>query len=199
MERYVGVKFRTKFLRREPPEDERIAELAKWCKVFHLHGLAPVVDGKSMGNLSFRLAGGLNEFIITASGLGPKDSLSPESFVKVVDCDVESRTVYVHGVREPSSESILHYRIYSLRQDAHAVFHGHDTAITRHAKELGAVETKEWKPYGSLELVKSVEEVLDGNKFLVMKKHGFISIGASMEEAGKLALEKKKVAEGLSK
>jgi len=199
VEKYVGVKFKTKFLLKEPPKDERIAELAKWCKVFHSYGLAPVVDGKSAGNLSFRLRKGLNEFIITASGLGPKDSLGPECFVRVVDCNVNSRTVYVHGVREPSSESILHYRIYFLRQDAHAVFHGHDTAITEHAKELGAVETKEWKPYGSLELVKSVEEVLNKNNFLVMKKHGFISIGASMEEAGKLALEKKKAVERLLK
>ncbi|MBS7646239.1 MAG: class II aldolase/adducin family protein [Candidatus Bathyarchaeia archaeon] len=197
MERYTGVKFKTKFLRKEPPEDKRIAELAKWCKMFHLHGLAPVVNGKSMGNLSFRLMEGSNEFIITASGLGPKDSLSPECFVKVVSCDMDSRTVYVHGVREPSSESFLHYRIYFLRRDAQAVFHGHDTAITEHAKELGVVETKEWKPYGSLELVRSVEEVLNKNNFLIMKKHGFISIGTSMEEAGRLTLEKKKVVEGL--
>lgn len=196
-EKYVGVKFRTKFLRKEPPEDERIAELAKWCKVFHSYGLTPVVNGRSVGNLSFRIADGLNEFIITAAGLGPKDSLNPECFVKVVECDIDGRIVYVHGVREPSSESILHYRIYFLRRDAQAVFHGHDTTITKHTKELGIVETKEWKPYGSLELVKNVEEVLNRNNFLVMKEHGFISIGTSMEEAGKLALKKKKDAERL--
>ncbi|MEM2546199.1 MAG: class II aldolase/adducin family protein [Candidatus Bathyarchaeia archaeon] len=193
MEKYIGVKFRTKFLRREPPEDERIAELARWCRIFHSYGLAPVINGKSMGNLSFRLVEGLNEFIITASGLGPKDSLTPECFVKVVGCDVDSRTVYVHGVREPSSESLLHYRIYFLRPDAQAVFHGHDKMVTEHARELGAVETRKWEPYGSLELVRSVEEILNNNTFLVLKKHGFISIGASMEEAGKLALEKKKL------
>lgn len=148
-----------------------------------------------MGNLSFRVKEGLNLFIITASGLGPKNMLSPECFVKVVDCDVNRKIVYVQGVNKPSSESILHYRIYLLRRDIHAVFHGHDVTITEHTKEVGAVETKEWKPYGSLELVKSVEEVLDGNNFIVMKKHGFISLGSSMEEAGKLALEKKKLLE----
>lgn len=195
MERYVGVKFKTRFLRKEPPEDERIAELVKWCKVFHMCGLTPVVDGKSMGNLSFRVKESLNEFIITASGLGPKNMLNPECFVKVVDCDLNRKIVYVHGVREPSSESFLHYRIYLLRQDVHAVFHGHDMAIMEHAKDVGAVETKEWKPYGSLELVKSVEEILNGNNFIIMRKHGFISIGASMEEAGKLALEKKRLLE----
>lgn len=180
-------------MRKAPPEDERIAELAEWCKIFHLHGLTPVVDGKSMGNLSFRVKEGLNEFIITASGLGPKNMLSSECFVKVVACDVNRKIVYVHGFKKPSSESLLHYRIYFLRQDAHAVFHGHDREITEHAKEVGAVETKEWKPYGSLELVKSVEEILNGNNFIIMKEHGFISIGTSMEEAGKLALEKKRL------
>lgn len=152
-----------------------------------------------MGNLSFRLDEGSNVFIITSSGLGPKNMVSPQCFVKVVDCNVENKVVYVHGVKEPSSESILHYRIYVLRQDVNAVFHGHEVSLTEHAKYLGAVETKEWKPYGSLELVKSVEEVLNRNNFIVMKKHGFISLGASMKEAGKLALEKKRMAEKLCK
>lgn len=148
-----------------------------------------------MGNLSFRVKEGLNEFIITSSGLGSKNILTSDSFVKVVDCDVKRKIVYVHGVREPSSESLLHYRIYVLRKDVNAVFHGHDKVIVEHAKMVGAVETEDWQPYGSLELVESVEKVLGENYFIVMKKHGFISLGASMEEAGKLALEKKKIAE----
>lgn len=195
MERYVGVKFRTKFMRREVPSDTRIGELALWCKKFHSLGLTPVVEGRSMGNLSFRLKDGLNEFIITASGLGPKDMLGPECFVRVVGFDINRKTVYVYGVKTPSSESILHYRIYELRKDVNAVFHGHNVLITKYAGALGFVETKKWRPYGSLELVESVEEVLNGNNFLVIKKHGFISLGPSMEAAGFLAIEKKMSAE----
>lgn len=198
MEKYVGVKFRTKFLRREIHVNERIAELASWCRKFHDLGLTPILDGKSMGNLSFRVKEGTNEFIITASGLGPKDTLKPDSFVRVVDCNINERVVYVHGLKEPSSESILHYRIYELRSDVNAIFHGHDQWILRYADAMGLVETKEKLSYGSLELVKSVEEILDRNNFIVIKEHGFLSLGTSMEEAGLLAIEKKKVAENFS-
>lgn len=195
MEKYVGVKFRTEFLRREIPADERIVELACWCRRFHDLGLTPVLDGKSMGNLSFRLREGKNEFIITASGLGPKDMLKSDSFVHVVDCNVNERVVYVNGLRDPSSESILHYRIYELRSDVNAIFHGHDLWILRYAGAMGLVETGEKLPYGSLELVESVEGILDKNNFIVIKGHGFLSLGRSMEEAGLLAIEKKRAAE----
>lgn len=195
MERYVGVKFRTEFLRREPPADDRIGELASWCKRFHDLGLTPILEGRSMGNLSFRVSEAKNEFIITASGLGSKDTLEPDSFVRVVGCNVSERIVYVYGLREPSSESILHYRIYELRDDVNAVFHGHNQAILRYAGALGIVETREKLPYGSLELVKSVEEILDRNNFIVIKGHGFLSLGSSMGEAGLLAVRKKIAAE----
>ncbi len=194
MEKYKGVKFRTVFLIRKAPEDERVMELAGWCRKFHESGLTPVVNGKSMGNLSFRLNKGSNKFIITASGLGPKDNLSSKCFVKVINCELEKKIVYVQGLRKPSSESLLHYRIYQLRSEINAIFHGHDSSITNHAGEIGLVQTTKWSPYGSLELVRSVEEVLNRNYFLVLKGHGFISLGASMEEAGLLALEKKMMA-----
>ncbi|MEM3550082.1 MAG: class II aldolase/adducin family protein [Candidatus Bathyarchaeia archaeon] len=195
MEKYKGVKFRTVFLSKEAPKDERLVELAGWCRKFHELGLTPVVNGKSLGNLSFRLDEDSNKFIITASGLGPKDNLSAECFVKVIDCDLTKKIVYVHGLRKPSSESLLHYRIYKLRREVNAIFHGHDSSITNYAGEIGLVQTAKWHPYGSLELVRSVEEVLNGNFFLVLKGHGFISLGRSMEEAGRLALEKKKIAD----
>ncbi|MEM0314123.1 MAG: class II aldolase/adducin family protein [Candidatus Bathyarchaeia archaeon] len=195
MERYVGVKFRTEFLRRETPVDDRIAELAGWCRKFHDLGLAPIFEGKSMGNLSFRVSKGANEFIITASGLSSKDILEPDCFVRVVECNVSKCVVYVYGLREPSSESLLHYRIYELRSDVNAIFHGHDPQILRYAGTMGIVETREKLPYGSLELVKSVEEILDGNNFIVIKGHGFLSLGSSMEEAGLLAIKQKRAVE----
>lgn len=198
-EEYVGTKFRTIFLSREAPRNDRIRELIKWCQIFHELGLTPMVDGRSMGNLSFRVRGERNEFIITASGIGPKNMLSRGFFVKVVGCDFENKLVYAYGLREPSSESMLHYRIYQIRSDVNAIFHGHDEEITKHAKEIEAVETEEWHPYGTIELVKSVENVLGESNFIVIKQHGFISLGRSMEEAGRRALAMKKKAEEISK
>jgi L-fuculose-phosphate aldolase len=189
MERYRGVKFRVVFMGKNPPDDERVGELASWCKTFHSYGLTPVVEGRSMGNLSFRINEGVNEFIITASGLGPKDDLSHGCFVKVVGCDFKRKIVYAFGVRKPSSESMLHYRIYELRSDVNAIFHGHSEEILRAADGMNLIRTKSWHPYGSLELVKSIEEVLDRNNFIIMRRHGFLSLGSSMDEAGKLAID----------
>jgi len=188
-ERYVGTKFTTVFLRRRAPADEKIGELARWCRVFHSRGLTPVVEGKSMGNLSYRLRRGSEEFITTASGLGPKDSLGPDCFVKVVGFDLDRRVVYASGVREPSSESILHGRIYELREDVNAIFHGHSPLVMARAKERGLAETRRWYPYGTVELVRSVEEVIGQNDFVVMKDHGFLSLGGDMGTAGRAALD----------
>jgi len=190
MEEYRGVKFRVVFLRRESPNDKRTGELSYWCRRFHELGLTPVRGGRSEGNLSFRLRG--DTFVITASGLGPKDSLEPDCFVKVVGCDLERRVVYASGLREPSSESMLHSKIYELRSDVGAVFHGHDQVIVSR-EELGLVQTRRWCPYGSVELVRSVEEVLGQANFIVMRGHGFLSLGRSMKEAGELAVEKRKL------
>lgn len=197
MEKYARVKFRVELCRKEVPSDERIKELSYWCREFHSHGLTPLQEGKSAGNLSFRLREGAKNFIITASGLGPKGSLTAKCFVEVSGCSIDKNVVYASGLREPSSESILHCRIYELREDVNAIFHGHDPAILKNANNLGLVETKEWHPYGSIELVRGVENVLGENNFIVMKKHGFISLGRgkdAMKMAGMLALEKHKAA-----
>jgi len=198
VEKYSGVKFKVEFLREKPPEDERIRELSNWCEKFHSSGLTPpVVEGTSMGNLSFRTKKKVEEFITTGTGLGPKSSMSPESFVKVVGCDFERGVVYASGAREPSSESMLHGRIYMRRDDVNAIFHGHCEEILEHAEDLDLIQTKEHHPYGSTALIESVEDVMDGSDFIVMRGHGFLSLGRgdnSMEKAGSLALGKLKEA-----
>ncbi|TAL48291.1 ASCH domain-containing protein [archaeon] len=183
---YHGVKFVTKFVGRKVPKDSRIQELKKWCKEFHEHGLAPPYDGGSYGNLSFRVNG--DSFIITGSKIGMKDELDDSCFVLV--SSVENGIVHANGARGPSSESMLHAAIYQKRKDVNAIFHGHCREIVERAGELGISETSKEEPYGTEELVNSVLELLDDNtNFIVMKNHGFISLGSSMEDAGKLALE----------
>jgi len=40
---------------------------------------------------------------------------------------------------------------------------------------------------GTIELAKEVLKVLGNNKLIVLKNHGFVSLGATMKEAGELA------------
>lgn len=183
------VKFRTEIIGREVPKDPRIEELKYWCSEFHRLNLAPLYKGGSLGNLSFRLKKYEDSFIITASRIGLKDKLSEDCFVTVHSCDLEKGIVFARGTREPSSESRLHFAIYNQREDVNAVFHGHSREILSCADKLKVPETKQKAPYGSMKLVQSALEILGYKFFLVLKGHGFISLGKTMKEAGELTLQ----------
>ncbi len=185
-----GVKFKVDFLSAAVPADARLEELKSWCAEFHRRGFAPPYGEFSQGNLSFRIRPGEDAFIITGSQVGWKDRLPDDRFVTVHGCDMEKGIVSASGTRDPSSESMLHFAVYRARKDVQAVFHGHSREILRCADRPADIpETAEPRPYGSLELVRGVLDVLGNADFLIMKKHGFISLGRSMEEAGRRAIE----------
>jgi L-fuculose-phosphate aldolase len=185
----MALKFNVIFVERTIPRDARLDELRYWCQEFQRLNLTPMYRNRSLGNLSFRLAPDKDEFVITASALEVKDSLSDDSFVIVHSYYDESGTVRASGMREPSSESVLHLRVYASRRDIHAVFHGHSGRIIRTSGALGLATTTKFEDYGSRELAASVLDVLDDQSFIVMKKHGFLSLGKSMKEAGMRAIE----------
>ena len=190
MERHGGVKFRTVFVgEARAPEDPRLEELKFWCTEFHRRNFAPPYGEFSQGNLSFRVRPGENAFVITGSQVGWKDHLADDKFVTVHGCNLETGIVRASGVRDPSSESMLHFAIYSRRPDVQAVFHGHSREILSRPERLAIRETREKKPYGSLELVESLLEVLGDECFIILKRHGFVSMGKTMREAGELAVE----------
>ncbi len=182
-------KFNIAFTERSIPKDPRIEALKHWCGQFQCLNLTPLYHNRSLGNLSFRLNQDDNAFIITASALALKDTLSEDSFVIVHSYDNESRTIFASGTREPSSESVLHFGVYAARRDINAVFHGHSGRILRTSDSLGLTTTKRFEDYGSLELAESVLAVLDDESFIVMKNHGFLSLGRTMDEAGTQAVK----------
>jgi ribulose-5-phosphate 4-epimerase/fuculose-1-phosphate aldolase len=75
-----------------------------------------------------------------------------------------------------------------------AIFHGHSLPILNAAHSLKLVETKREKPFGSLDLIREVIKVLNDSNFIVMKNHGFLSLGENMDNAGKLAISIQKAA-----
>lgn len=181
------VKFKTVFVKKCINTDKRIEELKRWCKLFSIYKLMPIVGGRAMGNISFRISG--NKFIITASGLKNKKNLLDNDFVKVVACDTKNMLIYVHGIKEPSSETMLHYSIYEKRKDINAIFHGHSEEIVKNYKKLNLVITKKFAPSGTIKLVNEVIKVLDNNNFIVIREHGFLSIGKNINDAGNLTLK----------
>jgi L-ribulose-5-phosphate 4-epimerase len=176
---YAGTKFRTVFARKAVSGDERLGELLKWCRRWANLGLV----GDTVGNLSFRT---VNGFIInrTAGDLG---GIIRQEFVEVIETDRDTRTLTVAGLYEPSSESMMHAGIYAARLEVDAVFHGHSNRLLAEAERLGLPVTAHEQPYGTPELVAEILNALDGHKFVIMRNHGFVSMAATMEEAGQIA------------
>jgi len=189
------IRFNTIFVSDKNPDDKKMGVLVKWCERFQSLGLTPDFEGKCTGNLSFRLKDG---FVITASGLETKENLCGDSFVYVKDFDEQKSKVFVEGKRNPSSEAMMHFLIYQARDDVNAIFHGHNNSILINAKQLGLPITENEQDYGSIELAKETLKVLGENNLVVLKNHGFVSVGKTMKEAGELALSVLERSEELS-
>lgn len=187
---YAGVKFQTRFLKKTAPDDTRLGELINWCRVFHEKDLAPPYEGGSFGNLSYRTQAGKNEFIITGSRMGLKDNPGPEAFVRVLDVDMDNTVISAEGLREPSSETMLHYSIYKTLPEINAVFHGHCQMILDMAGQMNIPQTEKFIPYGTREMVDGFLAILDKGRFLIIREHGFVGLGQNMQRAGELCLEK---------
>ncbi len=179
------IRFNIIFVSDEIPSDAKIEELKDWCERFQKNGLTPEIEGNYTGNLSFRSEEG---FIITASGLKSKENLSNDCFVYVKSYDEQSNTVYIEGKRQPSSEAVMHSLIYQTRKEVNAIFHGHNDAIIKNAEKLELPTTEEEHEPGSLELAEDVLGALGDKNLIIIRNHGFISLGETMKEAGKQAL-----------
>jgi len=184
----MRVTFHTEFRDRTPPRDDRAAELRSWCVRFHDSNLTPPYRGSSLGNLSFRVHGDGHAFIITASEVRVKDDPAEDMFVTVHSCDPAKGIVSASGLKEPSSETMLHAAIYRERGDVGAVFHGHSDLLLRCGETLGVPVTEREEEAASLALVASVLHVLKDETFIIMRNHGFLSLGRDMHEAGEQAV-----------
>jgi ribulose-5-phosphate 4-epimerase/fuculose-1-phosphate aldolase len=179
------IRFNTVFISDKIPDDAKIVELKEWSETFQKCGLTPEVEGTYTGNLSFRSKEG---FVITASGLKSKENLADDCFVYVQAYDEQTNTFIVEGKKKPSSESIMHHLIYETCEDVNAVFHGHNDLTVKYAEELKLPVTRKEYGSGTIELAKEVLKALGDNKLIVLKNHGFVSLGVTMKEAGEQAL-----------
>ena len=193
MEQYRGIKFDVNVIDTIFPNFPEQKDLITWGRKLCELGCIPTYPDPidhdrtcSAGNLSIRSD---DHFIITAAGshLG---KLSDTDFVEVLDVDVDAQLITAAGMLEPSSETMLHGEIYTFRKDIRVIFHGHNDLILKYADTLGLRSTKKHYPYGSVKLLQSVIHILNESvDFIVMKNHGFISLGKTCQEAGNLVIK----------
>lgn len=155
-------------------------------------GLTPGLSG----NASVRAGDGL---LVTPSGL-PYASLIADDAVALA-ADGTPRP----GQRTPSSEWRLHRDLLAARPGIHAIVHTHSlycTAISMLRRAIPAVHYSivlagpldeipcaEYATFGSPDLALAATRALGAGNACLLANHGMVALGASLDEALRLAAE----------
>ena len=158
------------------------------AKAIHAEGL--VIE--TAGNVSARVGEAGDLLAVTASGV-PYPTMTLDDIV-VVDHEGEP----VHGDAIPSTEMLMHAAIYRARPDVGGVVHTHSTyasalavagiaippLIDEMVVALGdGVAVADYAFPSTEELGENVIAALGERKAVLMRNHGFVGVGRSVEEA----------------
>jgi len=179
----TAILFSSVFLTRGALTESGIAQLAAWGK--KLTEIGAVKDTE--GNMSYRSSLG---FIITGTNVA-LDNINGETTTEItgVVYGLHRPSVYVKGMVAPSRETLLHTQIYEAREDIRVIFHVHDNEVMARAEKLRIPVTAAEQPAGSPELAQEAVRLLKENpniRYFILKNHGAVALGASLDEAGKL-------------
>lgn len=176
-EEYVGRKFQTKFVCAKVSEEILVEKILEASHSLNDLGLTPA----NGGNLSARTKDGM---LITVGGKN-KGELKTGDVVEVVSFDFEELVAKVRGVKEPSSETPMHWLIYERYPKINVVVHAHDYSVVEDlekARRLKLTFTKKQHPYGTLEQAREVAHALLNADYVVILNHGVLSVGANLDE-----------------
>src|SRR5438067_1561083 len=142
------------------------------------------------GNITIRLAG--ERILATPAGIS-KGMLKPEDMIV---CDLCGRRL--EGVREPTSEILMHVTIYEARPDVRAITHAHPPFATGFAVAgrplnegicpevivaLGAVPLAEYGLPGTSALSESMLPFVRNYDAILLANHGVVSYGDDVHRA----------------
>ena len=166
---------------------DKVKDFLHFCHLLHTKGY---VSG-SGGNVSQKIG---ERIVITPTGraLG---LLTEDDLVWI-----EADGTYTNG--KPSKEVKLHQACYNARPDVTAVVHVHSIysiAVTcrdevnaedamphytpGYSMRIGSLPVLPYNTPGSTELADDVERVLAGRNSVLLKNHGLVTCGKSLEEA----------------
>jgi ribulose-5-phosphate 4-epimerase/fuculose-1-phosphate aldolase len=187
--------FEVQVLGHEVPHDAGLPKLVAEAQRFSARGFTPSYGPGDHGNMSCRTPRGL---LITARETS-KAQLRPEDFVEVVGCDERGLKPLVrcYGTRLPSTDTWLHWRVYATRPDASAILHGHDLVALRQARPLRLPMTSISAAQPSAALVEEVTQLMAEHAYVLLRDHGFVALGPSIEEAAALVDRHAHMARGL--
>ena len=181
-EDYKGVKFKFEKTQDKILKHRLLSELKRYCALFNEKGWAPIFEGGSSGNLSFRDKPDSDEFIITCGHTALRNEMPDEDFALVHDFSLSKNYVKASCKRPPSSESMMHGAIYEIRREVEAVFHGHASLFLKNAVNFNIPVTVCEQDYGTVELIHEMLAILGNHNFIILRNHGFLALGKSMKE-----------------
>lgn len=142
------------------------------------------------GNLSVRMPDG--RFLMTPTAC-MKDELTPDDLV-LVNAEGER----VGGHTRMSTEGWMHLAMYATRPDVHAIVHAHPVTVTalgiaeaapdlaingEGAAFVGPIAVVPWMIPGTKELGVAVGIASAASDAIVLRQHGAVTSGTSLEEA----------------
>jgi len=189
------IKYLLEFDRQDIADEISIVSLDQWRHVLFnlaLIGQDPArYGGLGFGNISCRIQGQGDPFLISGSQTGHLPYLDREHYAVVTECCPESNHLKAYGQCVPSSESLTHGVLYRARKDTGAVVHVHCPLIWQQSEPLNLPATSRNIPYGTPEMAKAVDRLchdIAQNAFapvFVMNGHvdGVVSYGVDLESA----------------
>jgi L-fuculose-phosphate aldolase len=169
------------------PIPESVAEeMAQVGRLLYTKNLIAASDG----NLSQRLSA--ETIVVTGSG-------THKGFLSADDLVLTSlQGTHLFGQRAVTSESAMHLRVYSLREDVDAVIHAHPpyaTALTLAGLTLevpilpelvmafGGIPTAPYTTPGSPENAEAITPFIRQTDVLLLERHGALTVGKTLREA----------------
>lgn len=132
---------------------------------------------ENAGNISVKSG---NCIAITTAG-SKLGALCEKDLVEVADYNSETNMAMVMGLKEPSSETPMHWLVHNERPDIGAIVHVHDLAVLPYCDKF--CSTKDAHPYGTLDLAHDVLSALSHDDYIVIREHGVVAIGKTVSEA----------------
>lgn len=150
--------------------------------------------GVGYGNVSTR-EGDSDAFIISGTQTGHIPRTDERHYARVLRCDIEANRVVCQGPVQASSEALTHAAIYALDGAIRAVVHVHDAALWNELVDRVPTTSRDIS-YGTPEMAQEFRRLYAETDFAergvaVMGGHeeGIVSLGASLDEAGRRILQ----------
>lgn len=180
---YVGIKFEAECMNDGLPDKckEFISIFKKNGKRLLDYNMAPA----NGGNMSTRCEKG---FLITSSGCN-LGHIEDHEIVYIQEFLIEYKKVKYMGSCLPSSEIFLHGLLYNEKQEISSVIHAHDAIATSMNIRDIIDETEKEESYGTVELARLCLKTFGkGNEIIVLKKHGYVAIDKSLNNATEIII-----------